>query len=143
MPKTSFTGSIMNLKRRTADEWTGILLLINVSLITGCGKELWRSSGLGDGIKNACIKIFEKCLIIEKWLQKEDGFEVEKLETSWEILRLFMKEYRSTCRCRVRNNMKLVNFHMLLHIIDDIRGSGSPQNTNGGPCESNFYTTKK
>ena len=39
--------------------------------------------------------------------------------------------------------MKLVKFHMLLHIVDDIERLGSPQNTNGGPCESNFKPQKK
>ena len=143
LPKTSFTGSIMNLKRKTADEWTGILLLINASLLTVCGKQLWTSTGFGDGTKNAYIKIFEKCLILEKWLQKEDGYELDKMDTCKEILKLFMKEYKSTCRRRVGNNMKLVKFHMLLHIVDDIKRLGSPQNTNGGPCESNFKPQKK
>ena len=32
---------------------------------------------------------------------------------------------------------------MLLHIIDDIKRLGSPQNTNGGPCESNFKPQKR
>ena len=54
-----------------------------------------------------------------------------------------MKEYKNTCRRRIGNNMKLVKFHMLLHIIDDIKRLGSPQNTNGGPCESNFKPQKK
>ena len=133
----------MNLKRKTVDEWTGILLLINASLLTGCGKQLWTSTGFGDGTKNAYIKIFEKCLILEKWLQKEDGYELDKMDTCKEILKLFMKEYKSTCRRRVGNNMKLVKFHMLLHIVDDIKRLGSPQNTNGGPCESNFKPQKK
>ena len=39
--------------------------------------------------------------------------------------------------------MKLVKFHMLLHIVDDIERLGSPQNTNGAPCESNFKPQKK
>ena len=143
MPNTSFTGSIMNLKRKTADEWTGILLLINASLLTECGKELWRSTKLGDATKNSYIKIFERCLILEKWLQKEDGYELDKMEKCQETLVSFMKKYKSTCRRRIGNNMKLVKFHMLLHIIDDIKRLGSPQNTNGGPCESNFKPQKK
>ena len=55
----------------------------------------------------------------------------------------FMKEYKSTCSRQVGNHMKLVKFHMLLHIIDDIERLGSPQNTNGAPCESNFKPQKK
>ena len=32
---------------------------------------------------------------------------------------------------------------MILHIVDDIKRLGSPQNTNGGPCESNFKPQKR
>ena len=60
VPKTSFSGSIMNLKRKTADEWTGIMLLIVASLHTVAGKHIWRSSGMTDSTKNSYIKIFEK-----------------------------------------------------------------------------------
>ena len=54
-----------------------------------------------------------------------------------------MKEYKTTCSRQVGNHMKLVKFHMLLHIVDDIERLGSPQNTNGGPCEANFKPQKK
>ena len=143
VPKTSFTGSIMNLKRKTADEWTGIVLLIVASLHTIAGKYFWRRTGMADSVKNSYIKIFEKCLILEKWLQKEDGYELSKMELAQNNIIEFMREYKSTCSRQVGNNMKLVKFHMLLHIIDDIDRLGSPQNTNGAPCESNFKPQKK
>lgn len=143
LPKISFSGSIMNLKRKTADEWTGTIFLISASLQTKYAKYICRKAGIQDNIKNSYIKIFEKCLIIEKWLQKEDGYNMHQLEKGREIMIQFMKEYKRTCSRKVGNHMKLVKFHMLLHIIDDIERLGSPQNTNGGPCESNFKPQKK
>ena len=143
MPKTTFSGSIMNLKRKTADEWTGIILLIDASLQTKCGKHIWNSAKLQDSVKNGYIKIFEKCLILEKWLQKEDGYKLATFEDAKRTIIKFMKDYKSTCSRQIGNNMKLVKFHMLLHIIDDIERLGCPQNTNGGPCESNFKPQKK
>ena len=143
VPKTSFTGSIMNLKRKTADEWTGIVLLIAASLQTVAGKHIWRNTGLNDSVKNSYIKIFEKCLILEKWLQKEEGYDVSNMELARKNIVQFMKEYKTTCSRQVGNHMKLVKFHMLLHIIDDIERLGSPQNTNGAPCESNFKPQKR
>ena len=143
VPKTSFSGSIMNLKRKTADEWTGIMLLIVASLHTAAGKYIWRKTGMSDTTKNSFIKVFEKCLILEKWLQKEDGYQLSQLELAQSTIIQFMKEYKSTCSRQVGNNMKLVKFHMLVHIIDDIKRLGSPQNTNGAPCEANFKPQKK
>ena len=98
---------------------------------------------MSDNTKNLYIKIFEKCLIVEKWLQREDGYDIRKFDTFRRNIQLFMREYKATCNRRVGNNMKLVKFHMLLHIVDDIDRLGSPQNTNGGPCEANFKPQKK
>ena len=38
--------------------------------------------------------------------------------------------------------MKLLKFHVLRHLIDDIERFGCPQNYNGGPCEANFKPQK-
>ena len=143
MARTSFTGSIMNFKRKTADEWSGIIFLLTTGLITEAGKQIWRNLGLPDATKNAFIKIFEKCLVVEKWMQKEDGYMLGNLQRARIIMIEFMKEYKKTCSRQVGNKMKLVKFHMLLHIVDDIERIGSPQNTNGGPCEANFKPQKK
>ena len=63
-------------QKKTADERTGIFLLITVSLLTEFGKEFWRSTGIGDTTKNA-RKVLDT---YEKWLQNEDGYELRALE---------------------------------------------------------------
>ena len=39
--------------------------------------------------------------------------------------------------------MKILKYHLMTHVIDDIERLGSPQNVNGGPCESNFVPQKR
>ena len=92
------------------------MLLIVASLQTVAEKHILRSIGMTDSVKNSYIQIFEKYLISEKWLQKEDGYELSKMGLAWANILEFMREYKSTCSRQVGNHMKLVKFHMLPHM---------------------------
>ena len=38
---------------------------------------------------------------------------------------------------------KILRYHLMTHVIDDIERLGSPRNVNGRPCESNFVPQKR
>ena len=53
-----------------------------------------------------------------------------------------LDDIKTTLRRSTGNEMKLLKFHVLRHLIDDIDRFGCPQNFDGGPCEANFKPQK-
>ena len=143
VPRTTFTFMISDLTKITAGEWIGIVLLLTASLLTRAGVSIWRTTAYNDTIKNDYIKLFDRLLILDEWLRNSEGFEVHELEIIKEKILHFLWNYKRICRRREGNEMKILKYHLMTHVIDDIERLGSPQNVNGGPCESNFVTQKK
>ena len=143
VPRTSFKFVISDLTKITAGEWTGILLLLTSALLTRCGRQIWRDAGNTDSVKNEFIKLFERLLIIEKWLQDTDGYKLEELEDVKQKMLKFLEQYKKICRRKEGNEMRILKYHMMTHVVDDIIRLGLPQNVNGGPCESNFIPQKR
>ena len=143
VPRTTFTFMISDLTKITAGEWIGIVLLLTASLLTRAGVSIWRSTAYHDAIKNDYIKLFDRLLILDEWLRNAEGFRMEELEIVRGKLLNFLGNYKRICRRREGNEMKILKYHLMTHIIDDIERLGSPQNVNGGPCESNFVPQKK
>jgi hypothetical protein len=104
---------------------------------------MWRRTQYHDSVKNDFIKFFDRLLIIDEWLRKADGFHLDELEMVREKILIFLVNYKRICKRREGNEMKILKFHLMTHIIDDIKRLGAPQNVNGGPCESNFVPQKR
>ena len=143
MPRTSFKFTISDLTKITAGEWTGIILLLTTSLLTNAGGYIWRDGGNSNATRNEFIKLFDRLLILEKWLQSTEGYTTEELATVGEKIKTFLDKYKKICRRQEGNEMKILKYHMMVHIVDDIIRFGVPQNVNGGPCESNFIPQKR
>ena len=143
VPRTTFTFMISDLTKITAGEWIGIVLLLTTTLLTKAGVSIWRSTGNNDSLKNDFIKLFDRLLILDEWLRKTDKFVNEELDDIRLKLSNFLVSYKRICRRREGNEMKVLKYHLMTHVIDDIKRLGSPQNVNGGPCESNFVPQKR
>ena len=143
VPRTSFKFVISDLTKITASEWIGIVLLLTNALLTKAGLKVWRASQNHDSVKNDFIKLFERLLILDEWLRKKDGFDVEELDSVRNKLLTFLVHYKRICKRREGNEMKILKYHLMVHVIDDIKRLGAPQNVNGGPCESNFIPQKR
>ena len=143
VPRTSFSFVISDLTKITAGEWTGIILLLTTALLTNAGHYICRLASIDDLTRNQYIKLFDRLLILEKWLQSTEGYTVVDLENLKTKLLEFLVNYKKICKRQEGNEMKILKYHMMTHLVDDILRLGAPQNVNGGPCESNFIPQKR
>ena len=145
VPRTNFHFGLGSITKMSGGEYSGVILILLIILLCDDGKQLFIDSKIETSTINKYISLLENLLKFEQWMEKESNFkfspnDISNMRTSVTSLSLQIKTSLNRTQ---GNGMKVLKFHILSHMVDDIDRFGSPQNYNGGPCESNFKPQKK
>lgn len=143
VPRTNFQTGISSFTKITGNECSGVVLVVTMCLLCTDGKAIFESSGISIRRREKFIQLFEHLLMFEEWMCKETGFDNQnELSIARDTTFHLLNEIKDTLQRQSGNEMKLLKFHVLRHLIDDIERFGCAQNFNGGPCEENFKPHK-
>ena len=144
LPKTQFGNGIQKGKLM-GKEMTGVLLLLAAVLQTSAGKKILKSG------KNSKFKrdiVYEDwVLLLETLLQWEayltqDRMEKKHLPKLEKKNRYVMYLIKKVLKRTKGMGLKLVKFHALMHMVDDMTNFGVPMVYDSGSNESHHKTTK-
>jgi len=145
MPKTKFGGGITRGKLQ-AKEHTGILLCMLAVLCSTKGKELLISRKKGEFAENG--KIDDWIMMLEMLLQWEEWLKSPIMEKRLLSRLQYKHQYlmyiiRTVGKRKAGMGLKLVKFHAILHMRDDIVNFGVPMEYDTGCNESGHKKTKR
>ena len=145
MPKTKFKKGIRKGKLM-AKEYPGILLVLAALLRSTRGREKLRKhkpSNFGD--KNQLRdwqQLVETLLQWEIWL-KSDMIRVEMLQKARLKFKYIMYLIKKVGRRSEGMGLKIIKYHAILHMVDDILNFGAPSEFDTGSNERGHKVTKK
>ena len=135
LPRIHFPNGIETLSKVTADENSGIILLLLIFSITSHGRELIDNRTDMEELQvDAFVVLFCRMLQFEKFL-KLPSHKRADIRKAKRIMPKFMELIKRTFDRTDGQGMKIIKFHDLIHIMDDILRFGSHQNYNSGPSE--------
>ncbi len=144
MPKTNF-GSGIQQGKLTAKEYTGVMLLIATVLFSNKGHEILTSGrrshfGQNDGVTEWTILV-ETLLMWEEWL-KSDEMDVKDVERAERKHRYIMYLLRKVAPRGEGMGWKIIKFHGITHMADDIKFFGVPSNVDTESDEAGHKASK-
>ena len=144
LPKTQFGNGILKGKLM-GKEMSGVLLLLAAVLQTSLGKELLKS-GRGSKFKDQVV-YDDWVLLIETMLEweaylKEEQMDVAHVKCLEKKHRYIMYLIKKVVRRTEGMGLKLVKFHAILHLAEDILMFGVPSVVDTGHNEEHHKTTK-
>jgi hypothetical protein len=145
MPVTKFSSGIQHNGMMTAKKYSGILLVMAAilqstkgsELVTGIsGSTFATNNGLGDW-----IMLVETLLMWETWL-KSDEISKHHVHRADKKHRFIMYLIRKVANRQAGMGLKIVKFHAIVHMAEDIIKFGVPMNFDTGSDESGHKATK-
>ena len=144
VPRTNFQSGVSSFSKITGNECSGVVLIVTMCMLCTDGQKILESCYVSISRQKQYVQLFEHLLMFEQWMCKETGFgNQDELMTSRSRIYHLLKQMKNTLQRQSGNEMKLLKYHVLRHLVDDIDRFGSPQNYNGGPCEANFKPQKQ
>ena len=143
MPRTSFSRGIQKGKLM-AKEYVGVLLVMLVCLHSTKGQEiLQKRKGIFKemGVTQDWILLVETLLEWGVWLQ-EPQMDVSLVKRCERKHRYIMYLFFIVARRSKGMGLKLMKFHAITHLADDIRSFGVPEVVNTSSNESHHKPTK-
>lgn len=143
LPRSRFRQGIVKCTKRAAHEEVGVVivvLLIFTSHKHPVADMLFEQ--LGEQRVAAFIQLFEYLLTFEAWLRQPE-FTHAELRSAIIYLPNMLEFYKKVVNRRIGRGMKISKFHMPLHLVDDIKRFGSPQNVDSSVGEKNHITMAK
>ena len=146
LPKTSFSKGIFASKL-TGKEYTGVLLLIAAVLQCTNGRALLREKGKRKHFGEEHL-IDDWVLLVELLLEWEAHLKLPQMETK-HVKRLKKKhEFLMALLKKIANRtegmgMKVMKFHGIVHLYQDIMDFGVPLNVDAAPCEQHHHPVKQ
>ena len=145
MPKTRFGNGIQQ-GRHMATEYPGILLIVLAMLVTRSGKEIVSKLKNGtlakkEGIKD-WILLLETLLMWDMWL-KSDQMAIKHVVRAKKKHRYIMYLIRKVGNRTEGMGLKIMKFHGIVHMADDILNFGVPMLFDTGSDESGHKLSKK
>ena len=77
------------------------------------------------------IQVFELLILIYEWTQLDSISKQSVLKMEW-FLPTFMEKYKKTLNRTKGHGMKIIKFHMMTHLCNDIPRLGPPRVYYGG-----------
>ena len=142
LPRTRFAQGISRNKTMVkACEEQGVLLIILLFLSSTAGSTILTDAKdemkiLGVDRLSNYIGTIEHMLLFEEFMKYTPGHSSDDLDLVQQFMPPLMHRLKVTVDRQSGNQMKLIKFHLLLHVVDDIRRFGTPQNYSSGPSES-------
>lgn len=142
LPKTKFSNGIRGGKLM-GKEYTGVLLVIAAVLRSSHGRQLLSKSG---GLQDPdhlqdWIMLVETLLQWEEWL-KSDKMPLNDLEKARSKFRYIMFLIKKVGRRSKGMGLKLMKFHGIVHMVDDILHFGVPMEFDTGSNEAGHKPSK-
>ena len=143
-PKTDFANGIQKGKL-TAKEYTGVLLIMAAVLRSSEGRARLASSRNGNFKEIWMVKdwvlLIETLLMWEAYLKQDEmkKIHVHRLQKKHRYILYLMK---NVARRSEGMGLKIMKFHAITHLADDIQMFGVPMNTDTGSNESHHKVTK-
>ena len=144
LPKTNFSKGIFEGKLM-GKEFSGVLLLIAAILQTAEGRKLLKSVRggrfSGEGKIDNWILLVETCIEWEAFLKLDrmEAKHVTRLKKKHQFIMFLLKKI---CKRTKGMGLKIMKFHGILHLIEDIIAYGVPTNVDTGSVESHHKKTK-
>ena len=143
LPGCKFSHGIKQKKKLMAMEYRGVLLLIAVVLRSTKGIELLRDSAhfATPALRKDWILLVETLLQWETFLNKRemDLHVVHRLERKHRYIMYLLKKILKRSQGM---GLRIMKFHAILHMADDIKLYGVPQEHDTGANESGHKVTK-
>ena len=144
MPKTKFSNGIQKGKLM-GSEYTGVLLIIAGILRSTSGSELLQSKksstfGQGDGVED-WVMLVETLLMWEAWL-KSDVMDRKHVHRSRRKHLYIMYLIRKVGNRTKGMGWKIMKYHAIMHMAQDIINFGVPMNFDTGADESGHKPAK-
>ena len=119
-PRVHFPNGIETLSKVTANENSGIILLLLIFSITSHGRDFIDNvTDMEEMQLHAFILLFCRMLQFEKFLKLSSHKKADILKAK-RITPKFMKLIKNTFDRTEGQGMKIIKFHDLIHIMDDI-----------------------
>lgn len=140
--RTRFThGITKNDHMVKACEEQGILFLFMLFLASTAGSSILTDAkdefkGLGVDRMSTFVGTLEHMILFEEFMKCTTGVKEEELRLVEKFIPPLMQRYKSTIDRQRGNQLKIVKFHLMLHVVDDIRRFGVSANFSSGPSES-------
>ncbi len=143
-PKTNFANGIQKGKL-TAKEYTGVLLLMAAVMRSSEGREILTSSRNGNFKHDWMLK--DWVLLIETLLQweaflKQDEMQKNHVHRLQKKNRYVLYLMKNVARRTEGMGLKIMKFHAITHLAEDIQMFGVPTNTDTGSNECHHKGTK-
>ena len=125
---------MIHLEKKTGQELVGVMLVLLLFLNSDEPFKHFHKKLKQKRV--ACwIQIFELLILLYTWSQSS-SIDIEELDLMSDFLPSFMDLYKSTLKRKKGNGLKIIKYHMMLHLCDDIRRHGPPQVFYGGIGEN-------
>lgn len=143
LPKTRF-GKGIQAGKLQAKEFRGVLLCMAAILVSTKGKQLLsqRVHFRGHGIMEDWLMLVETLLCWESWL-KSDKMMVKDVKRAEKKHRYIMYLLKKIGKRTKGMGLKIIKFHGIVHMAQDILNCGVPMEFDTGSNESGHKRTKK
>ena len=150
LPKTKFSKGIQRGKLQ-GKEFSGIMLVLLAAMYSSEGRNCLvpksRSKSKDDKFPNSeryskWIMLLNKLLQWESWLKSRELLRSDVLRSK-QKLRYLMYLIKSIGNRQEGNGWKIIKFHGIVHMTDDILKFGVPSNFDTGPMEAGHKPTKR
>ena len=142
LTRTKFTqGITKNQSMIKACEEQGVLLLLLLFLSSTAGSTVLTDPKdehkfLGKARMSTFIGTFEHMILFEEFMKSTKLLPERTLRLIEDFIPPLMTRFKNTIDRQEGNQMKIIKFHLMLHVVDDIRRFGLPPNFSTGPSES-------
>lgn len=142
-PVTDFSQGVRKGKLM-AKEFRGVMLVLLCAIRSTKGKRIMEQCPTlrEVGRRKDWMMLLETLLQWERWL-KQDTMEVNTVKRAKEKHKEIMYLMRKIANRTEGMGLKIVKFHAILHIADDILNFGVPEGTDTGSNEAGHKRTKK
>ena len=145
MPKTNFSNGVFGKGKIMGKEFSGVLLVILAVLHTKAGRDALKSARSGR-FKNRDL-VDDWILLLELLLEWEEFLKLDTMERDLVVRmkrkhKFLMYLFKRVCRRTEGMGFKVVKYHAILHMVDDILNFGVPSGLDTGFVESHHKVTK-
>ena len=145
LPRTFFMSGITSKKKKQGQEEQGVILVWMFILLSS-KKDFYVEAFGGDLIGfnrySNWLYILERIIMVEQFI-KSDEIKKETVQKFKSWILMFLDLFKDIVDRRKGNKMKVLKFHLLTHLADDIMKFGVPSSYNSSVGESNHKGHKK
>jgi hypothetical protein len=141
IPRTSFSqGITKNHAMLKACEECGFLLLTLLVMSSSAGSEILvpenRTAPMTVELYSEFLGTIERMMCLEELMKSREDIRGHSIQDLIEYIPLLMDRFKRTLNRTKGMKLKIVKFHMLRHLVEDMMKFGIPANYSSGPGES-------